>query len=121
MASAKGLRRGTVELVTMPSPGIEPLSALTRRFTRRFPGITIDATAAFTPGEVIDKVRQGVCELGLVGASPAGSLMRQVVDDLLAEGAEVQIVAEVAHGRRSFRSCCRVSARPCCRRPGRRR
>jgi len=144
MASAKGLRRGTVELVTMPSPGIEPLSALTRRFTRRFPGITIDASAAFTPGEVVDKVRQGVCELGLVGASgpvsapgvdvlpleeqpfvlvggpdgefpaddpishaalacarmivsPAGSLMRQVVDDLLAEGAEVQIVAEVAH------------------------
>ena len=69
MASAKGLRRGTVELVTMPSPGIEPLSALTRRFTRRFPGITVDASAAFTPGEVVDKVRQGVCELGLVGAS----------------------------------------------------
>ena len=69
MESAKGLRRGTVELVTMPSPGIEPLGALTRRFTRRHPGITLDAAAAFTPGEVIDKVRQGACELGLVGAS----------------------------------------------------
>lgn len=144
MESAKGLRRGTVELVTMPSPGIEPLSALTREFARRFPGLTIDAAAAFTPGEVIDKVRQGVCELGLVGASgpvtapgvdvlpleeqpfvlvggpgaafppgdpvphdalsgarmivsPAGSLMRQIVDDLLAEGTDVRIVAEVAH------------------------
>ena len=128
----------------MPSPGIEPLSALTRRFTRRFPGIMVDAAAAFTPAEVVDKVRQGVCELGLVGSSgpisapgvdvlpleeqpfvlvggpdvdfpdgdpvphaalsgarmivsPAGSLMRQIVDDLLAEGADMQIVAEVAH------------------------
>ena len=144
MESAKGLRRGTVELVTMPSPGIEPLGALTRRFSRRFPGVTIDAGAAFTPSEVIDKVRQGVCELGLVGASaavsapgvdvlpleeqpfvlvggpdddfpegdpvshaalsgarmivsPAGSLMRRIVDDFLAEGTEMQIVVEVAH------------------------
>ena len=144
MESVKGLRRGHVELVTMPSPGIEPLGALTRRFTRRYPGITVDAAAAFTPAEVIEKVRQGVCELGLVGASapvtapgidvlpleeqpfvlvggpdaafpdgdpvphsalagahvivsPAGSLMRQIVDDLLAEGAEMHIVAEVAH------------------------
>jgi DNA-binding transcriptional LysR family regulator len=64
MESAKGLRRGTVELVTMPSPGIEPLSALTRQFTRRFPGLTIDAAAAFTPGEVIDKVRQGSASWG---------------------------------------------------------
>ena len=29
--------------------------------------------------------------------SPAGSLMRQIVDDFLAEGTEMQIVAEVAH------------------------
>src|SRR6185436_6099197 len=144
MDSVKGLRRGRVELVTMPSPGIEPLSALARQFSRRFPGITLDAAAAFTPTEVIDKVRQGMCELGLVGApgviaapgidvlpleeqpfvlvggpesafpagdpvplaalsgarmivSPIGSLMRQIVDDFLAEGTEMQIVAEVAH------------------------
>ena len=104
----------------------------------------VDAAAAFTPAEVVDMVRQGVCELGLVGSSgpmtapgvdvlpleeqpfvlvggpdvdfpdgdpvphaalsgarmivsPAGSLMRQIVDDLLAEGADMQIVAEVAH------------------------
>ena len=144
MESVKGVRRGTVELVTMPSPGIEPLGALTRRFTGRFPGLTLDASAAFTPGEVVEKVRQGVCELGLVGTSaplaasgidvlpleeqpfvlvggpdgpfpeedpvphaalagarmivsPGGSLMRQIVDDLLAEGAAMHIVAEVAH------------------------
>src|SRR3954453_17496661 len=34
---AKGVRGGTVELVTLPSPGMEPLSALARQFSRRFP------------------------------------------------------------------------------------
>jgi DNA-binding transcriptional LysR family regulator len=144
MESVKGLRRGTVELVTMPSPGIEPLGTLTRRFTRRFPGIIVEAAAAFTSTEVVEKVRQGVCELGLIGTSapvaasgidvlpleeqpfvlvggpdsgfpasepvshtalagarmivsPGGSLMREIVDDLLAGGAEMHIVAEVAH------------------------
>jgi DNA-binding transcriptional LysR family regulator len=142
--SVKGLQRGTVELVTMPSPGIEPLGALTQRFTRRYPGITVKVAAAFTPAEVAEKVKQGSFELGLVGTpgplstpgidvlqleeqpfvlvggpdaafpnedpvphaklagarmvvSPVGSLMRQIVDDFLAEGAEMQIVAEVAH------------------------
>jgi DNA-binding transcriptional LysR family regulator len=142
--SVKGLQRGTVELVVMPSPGIEPFGALTRRFARRYPGLSVNAAAAFTAAEVAEKVKQGSYELGLVGTSeplttpgidvlqleeqpfvlvggpdgefpdadpvphaklagarmivsPAGSLMRQIVDDLLAEGAEMQIVAEVAH------------------------
>ncbi|MGP4020850.1 LysR family transcriptional regulator [Saccharopolyspora sp. 5N708] len=143
MDSVKGIRRGRVELVTMPSPGIEPLGALTRVFTSRHPGITVCAEAAFTPDEVVAKVREGACELGLVGTpgplqppgvdvlpledqafvlvgapadfpagdpvprtalggtrlivSPPGSKMRQIVDDILASGIDVRIVAEVAH------------------------
>ncbi|QUH03681.1 LysR family transcriptional regulator [Saccharopolyspora erythraea] len=144
MDSLKGVRRGRVELVTMPSPGIEPLGTLTRLFTRRHPGVTVGADAAFTPEEVVRKVREGVCELGLVGApgsvqapgvdvmplesqdfvlvgasdvefpagnpvprtalagarlivSPPGSLMRRIVDEVLASGADLEIVAEVAH------------------------
>lgn len=144
MDSVRGLRSGRVELVTMPSPGIEPLGTLTSEFGRRHPGITVSAAAAFTPEEVVEKVRQGAGELGLVGApgplrppgldvlpledqpfvlvgrpgpsfpdgdpvpraafagsrlivSPAGSQMRQVVDDILASGAAVEIAAEVAH------------------------
>jgi DNA-binding transcriptional LysR family regulator len=144
MDSLKGLRRGRVELVTMPSPGIEPLGTLTREFLRHHPGVTVSAAAAFTPDEVVEKVRHGAGELGLVGApgplrppgldvlpledqpfvlvgrpgpgfpdgdpvpraalagsrlivSPAGSQMRQVVDDILAAGADVEIAAEVAH------------------------
>ncbi|HLU58596.1 MAG TPA: LysR family transcriptional regulator [Pseudonocardia sp.] len=144
MDSLKGLRRGRVELVTMPSPGIEPLGTLTTQFLRHHPGVTVSAAAAFTPDEVVEQVRQGVGELGLVGApgplrppgldvlpledqpfvlvgrpgpsfpdgdpvpraalsgtrliaSPAGSRMRQVVDDIVAAGTDVEIAAEVAH------------------------
>jgi DNA-binding transcriptional LysR family regulator len=145
MDSLKGLQRGSVELVTMPAPGIEPLATLASRFARRHPGVTLQVGAAFTPAEVVEKVRQGVCELGLVGLtgplsepgvdvlllerqpfvlvgaagagfpdddpvprhaldgarlieSPAaGGLMRRIVDDLRANGSDVQIVAEVAH------------------------
>ena len=142
--STKSLKRGTVELVTMPSPGIEPLATLIHRFASRHPGITMQVGAAFTPDEIVDGVRQGRWELGLVGSpgpvrvpgvevlpleeqpfvligspggefpdgdpvpraavagarlivAPVGSVMRQIVDSLLAEGAELHIVAEVAH------------------------
>ncbi len=63
MDSMKGLQRGTVELVTMPSPGIEPLGTLIQRFTCHHPGTTVEVGAAFTPEEVVDDVRLGRCEL----------------------------------------------------------
>ena len=144
MDAVKGLARGRVELVTMPSPGIEPFGTLTRLFTQRHPGVTVVAAAAFTVDEVVERVRTGAHELGLVGAaepvrapgvdvlpledqpfvlvagpgadlpdadpvprtalagarlivSPTGSLMRRIVDEILASGLDAQIVAEVAH------------------------
>ncbi|WP_190814789.1 LysR family transcriptional regulator [Saccharopolyspora pogona] len=144
MDSLKGVQRGRVELVTISSAGIEPLGTLTRLFTQCHPGVTVAADAAFTPEEVVQKVKQGSCELGLVGAqedvqapgvdvlpleaqdfvlvgaadtdfpsgnpiqrsalvgarlivSPPGSLMRQIVDEVLASGTDLEIVAEVAH------------------------
>lgn len=149
MDSLKGLRRGRVEMVSMPSPGIEPLATLTREFGRRHPGLTLRVDAAFTPADVVDRVRQGAAELGLAGTpdvlnppgvdvlpleaqdfvlvappagdgpgtdlpgeepvprsglagarvivSPEGSVMRRIVDDVLAEGTDIHVVAEVAH------------------------
>ena len=149
MDSLKGLRRGRVEMVSTPSPGIEPLGRLTREFGHRHPGLTLRVDAAFTAGEVVERVRQGAAELGLAGApetlnppgvnvlpleaqdfvlvgppggevsgaelpdeeplpraglagarvivSPEGSVMRQIVDDVLAEGTDIHVVAEVAH------------------------
>jgi DNA-binding transcriptional LysR family regulator len=154
--SARGLQRGRVELVAMPSPGIEPLSTLIRDFTAAHPAMTVTADAAFTPEEVVQAVKVGRAELGLLGAgsfphagglhvlpieeqtfvlisppqdedrpavpardgaagtgrpvvarddlagarlvvSKQGSLMRQIVDDVLAGGVDAQIVVEVEH------------------------
>jgi DNA-binding transcriptional LysR family regulator len=128
----------------MPSPGIEPLSTLIRRFAGRHPGVTVTAEAAFTADEVVRRVRHGAAEVGLAGTaepcrppglevlplevqefvvvggpgsgfpdgdpvpldalhgaslivSPAGSLMRQIADDILAVAGGVRIVAEAAH------------------------
>ncbi|MEU6676223.1 LysR family transcriptional regulator [Streptomyces sp. NPDC046925] len=64
-----GLHGGTVEIAAMPSPGIEPLTTLTHRFTELHPSVTISSRAAFTPEDVVGLVRSGVCELGLLGAA----------------------------------------------------
>ncbi|RKN12435.1 LysR family transcriptional regulator [Streptomyces radicis] len=64
-----GLRRGTVEVATMPSPGIEPLTTLIRRFAELHPAVTVSTRAAFTPDEVVSLVRGGACELGLLGSA----------------------------------------------------
>lgn len=145
MAQSVGeVRTGRLDLVSMPSPGIEPLTAMLTRFARRYPGITVDVAAAFTPEQVVETVRSGVAEVGLLGSagslavtdvhvlpiedqplilisppdhdlpagdvvhrddlggrrmivSQRGSMMRQLVDDVLAGGIDVHIAAEIAH------------------------
>jgi len=138
------LRRGRVDLVTMPSPGIEPLTTIMMRFADRFPGMSLHIDGVFTPGDVVNGVRSGTSEIGLLGSSghphtadlqvlhlerqplvlisppgdnlvetptirrsklqgqrlvvsQAGSLMRQLVDEVLATGRSVHIAAEVDH------------------------
>ncbi|MEL7974335.1 LysR family transcriptional regulator [Isoptericola sp. F-RaC21] len=143
--SVKGVLRGTVDLVTMPSPGIEPLTTIMARFGEVHPGVVLDVDAAFTPDEVVHAVRSGTREIGLLGyaagldttglvlvpieeqplillsppdaeglpdgevvhhtdlagrrmvVSQRGSLMRRLVDEILAAGIDARIVAEVAH------------------------
>jgi DNA-binding transcriptional LysR family regulator len=145
--SVRGRQRGRVELVAMPSPGMEPLATITKEFTARYPGMSVIADAAFTPEEVVQAVKSGQSEVGLLGAASAphtggldvlpiedqplvlispppdspgvsavagpiaradlagmrlivskqGSLMRQLVDDVLASGVEAEIVVEVEH------------------------
>lgn len=152
--STRGLQRGRVELIAMPSPGMEPLATLIRNFTAAHPAMTVTADAAFTPEEVVQAVKAGRAEVGLLGAaspphtgglrvlpiedqplvlmspprddappeppsegetpptatvhrealagarlivSKEGSLMRRLVDDVLASGVDAQIVVEVEH------------------------
>jgi DNA-binding transcriptional LysR family regulator len=145
MDAVRGLRSGRVDLITMPSPGIEPLTSMIATFTVAHPGVSLNVDGAFTPDEVIAAVRSGASEIGVLGtASPMriagvrsiqleeqplmlivnprddtfapgttvgqeqlagcrlvvsqrGSLMRWMVDDVLASGVDVRIVVEVAH------------------------
>lgn len=144
IGALKGLRTGRVDLITMPSPGIQPLTTILTSFSRTYPAVTVNAEAAFTPEEVLHAVRTGVSEVGILGSPAAvraaeldvvalesqplilisgpgaptpagatiersdlvglrlivsqrGSLMRTLVDDVLASGVAATIVAEVAH------------------------
>jgi DNA-binding transcriptional LysR family regulator len=144
MRALKGLRGGRIDLVTMPSPGMEPLTTILTAFSRAHPSVTVNVEAAFTPEEVLATVRTGAAEIGVLGSaeptqaadldvvplerqplvlisgpeddgpteasisrtdltgcrlivSQRGSLMRALVDDVLASGIEVSIVAEIAH------------------------
>ncbi|CAM5369575.1 HTH-type transcriptional activator CmpR [Streptomyces purpurascens] len=83
-AALAGLHGGTVEVATMPSPGIEPLTTLVHRFAELHPSVTVSTQAAFTPDEVLSLVRSGACELGLLGSAtpvhPAGLDVLHVED-----------------------------------------
>ncbi|MHA7154263.1 LysR family transcriptional regulator [Arthrobacter sp. TMN-50] len=142
--SLKGRLVGQVDLALMPSQGIEPFSTVAVRFGNLYPGVMISAHAAYTGDEVVNLVKTGVCELGLLGSteflpppgigilkiqeqdmvllgrpgkpfrdgavvrhedlegqrlisSPAGSVMRRVVDNIIASGVKVDLAVEVAH------------------------
>jgi len=144
MRELKGLRGGRVDLIAMPSPGMEPLTTILTAFAGHHPDVTVNVEAGFTPEEVLDSVRSGSCEIGVLGSAEAtraadldiielesqalvlisgpgdelpkgptvrreqlqgcrlivsqrGSLMRALVDDILAEGIDVTIAAEIAH------------------------
>lgn len=141
----KGVRSGNLDLVAMPSPGVEPLTQMLAAFTARHPQITVNVEAAFTVDDVVASIRSGSTEVGLLGSdrplrpagvdvlelerqplmlivnpradrfgdrgvlrredlgghrvivSQRGSLMRWLIDDMLATGIEVEIAVEVAH------------------------
>ena len=64
----RGIRSGRLDIITMPSPGIEPLTSMIADFTSLHPSVRLNVSAAFTPEEVIDSVRSGSTEIGLAGS-----------------------------------------------------
>jgi len=145
MDAVRGVRTGRVDISSMPSAGIEPLTSIIAEFTRRHPEIAITVDGAFSVNDVVAAVRTGTAEIGLLGSAtplrapgvrsmplgaqplvlivnPAddrfgtreviertelagarlivshrGSLMRSLVDEILADGIDIQIAVEVAH------------------------
>jgi DNA-binding transcriptional LysR family regulator len=65
--STEGLEVGRVEIAAMPSQTVEPLSSMIRRFTEAHPGLSVTIRAAATADVVLEMVRTGVTELGLLG------------------------------------------------------
>jgi len=144
VAALKELRAGRIEMITMPSYGIEPLSTILTAFADKHPAVTFKVETAPNPAAVVSAVRTGVSEIGLLGASgpvrepeldvvelevqplvlisgpgtavpdgqiikrsemagmrlivsQGGSLMRSLVDDVLASGVAATIVAEMSN------------------------
>lgn len=68
VTSTRELRTGTVDLIAMPSPAVEPLTSLVGTFRAAHPGLTVRVRAAFTAEETIEATRSGAVEIGLLGA-----------------------------------------------------
>lgn len=64
----RGVRSGRLDIISMPSPGIEPLTSMIAGFTRLHPSVRLNVSAAFTPEDVIESVRNGSTEIGLAGS-----------------------------------------------------
>ncbi|MFC0548620.1 LysR family transcriptional regulator [Kutzneria chonburiensis] len=67
--SVSGLVVGRVEIAATPSQAVEPLPSLIGAFTAEHPGISVAVKAAFTASSVIDMVRAGTVEVGLLAST----------------------------------------------------
>lgn len=71
VACVRELRSGRLDIAAMPSQAVEPLTTLIRSCTERYPGVAVAVRAAFTVRGVIDAVRTGAVELGLLASGGA--------------------------------------------------
>jgi DNA-binding transcriptional LysR family regulator len=69
VAAVHELREGRLDVASMPSQAVEPLTSLVSAFSHRYPGVSVAIKAAFTSRDVIDMVRTGAVELGLLAST----------------------------------------------------
>ncbi|MGW6154311.1 LysR family transcriptional regulator [Streptomyces sp. NPDC055144] len=69
VAAVHELRQGRLDIAAMPSQAVEPLTTMIRAFSGRYPGVSVNIRAAFTARDVVDMVRTGAAELGLLATS----------------------------------------------------
>ncbi|KAA5830552.1 LysR family transcriptional regulator [Saccharopolyspora hirsuta] len=67
--SVTGLAVGRVEIAAMPSQAVEPLSGFIRTFVEQHPGLSVTVKAAHTASGVVEMVRSGAAELGLLAST----------------------------------------------------
>ncbi|MFJ6756183.1 MULTISPECIES: LysR family transcriptional regulator [unclassified Streptomyces] len=69
VGAVRELRAGRLEIAAMASPTVEPLSTMVQRFTERHPAVSLSLRVALTREDVVEMVRTGGCELGLLTTS----------------------------------------------------
>lgn len=69
VVSTLALEVGRIELSAMPSPAVEPLTTLAAELRRRHPGLSLSVESALTVDDVVQAVRAGSVELGLLGTA----------------------------------------------------
>ncbi|MFC6880425.1 MULTISPECIES: LysR family transcriptional regulator [Actinomadura] len=69
VAAVEELRTGRLDVAAMPSQAVEPLTTMIRSFSDRFPGVSVVIKAAFTARDVVEMVRTGAAELGLLATA----------------------------------------------------
>ncbi|MFE6686417.1 LysR family transcriptional regulator [Streptomyces sp. NPDC057743] len=69
VAAVQELRTGRLDVASMPSQAVEPLTTVVRAFGERHPGVCVAIRAAFTAEEVVERVRTGAAEVGLLAVS----------------------------------------------------
>ncbi|MGG2461253.1 LysR family transcriptional regulator [Streptomyces sp. RGM 3693] len=78
VAAVQELREGRLDVASMPSQAVEPLTTMVHAFSGRYPGVSVALKAAFTSRDVVDLVRTGAAELGLLavpGPLPEGDVV----------------------------------------------
>jgi LysR family transcriptional regulator, carnitine catabolism transcriptional activator len=73
--AVKGLVSGHLELACLPTLAVDPLAPLLGAFRARHPEVSITLLDPEDTADVLDLVRSGRCELGLVGDAPLGDLV----------------------------------------------
>ncbi|WP_460464454.1 LysR family transcriptional regulator [Arthrobacter pigmenti] len=68
MDELRAVRSGRLDVVAMPSPGIEPLTSMIATYAETHPSVTVNVEAAFTTDEVAEAVRSGSAEIGILGS-----------------------------------------------------
>ncbi|WP_329376742.1 LysR family transcriptional regulator [Streptomyces sp. NBC_01351] len=69
VGAVRELRGGRLDIAAMASPAVEPLSTMVQRFTERHPAVSLGLRVALTSADVVEMVRTGRCELGLLTSS----------------------------------------------------
>lgn len=64
--ATEGLRSGRLVVASMPSQAASPLAGLVAAFVRRHPAVQVSVRAAATPDDVVDLLRTGEAELGVI-------------------------------------------------------